>query len=831
MAEQRIKGRLVLGAIADDAGRKRVLDFLQLALDQAPVEKLEVLVQNPKASLILTLDKRRVSQLLHKLSSLGAEARFTPLDGHSTTAPSDAAVDMERVRAAVMSGFQGKIEDVSISFFYRVGLAVTAMIMLLLPMVYLAMIAGIGYLLVVHTLENADLFGQFKSAKAALMVYVGPIIVGSLILLFMVKPLFARHRVEDSNRPLDPRKESFLYAYVKKIAEALGAPMPSSIYTIMEVNAFAALRPGIKSFFTNELELTIGLPLAAGTNLHQLTEIIGHELGHFAQTAGMRFSFIIRRVNGWFARVVYEKDEWDIRIKRWSHEWDLRLSIFFYLARFFIWLTRRVLWALMWVGEAVSCFMMRQMEYDADRHGLALIGADVFQSSSERLGILSWAHRWASDDLGSAWKEGRLVDDFPALIRSRANQIPQKKKEAFVQSYLNDTDKKIFDTHPSTADRIAHARKHDRPPKFVIDANAPDMQRFLAVAQQEDPDGIYRSSPPSAVLFTDFHHACKAGTCAYYENVLGQTVPQDCLMPCEKLIQDREQEAKEQKALGKVFAGQFNLYRPPEQFLLPLSGPENVETASIEITALKAELDRSKPQYTEAVGTYSKIDDRMQRLAQASALKTAGFSFKAEDYKLARADQQTIVDTQSATRAEEEYLFHRMEAFESKAFERITRTLSLLAHFQEDAGLSEAGKMKRAAERYMKCWNALAGAHAEVIEMERMFQKLLILAHQLDDAGNDEKLIDALRNLADTSHANLSAIRERFLETPYPFEHADGDISAGQYLFGDIPDADDLGHLLDTLENGVQSYFSLLNRLAARLSAMVVKVETSLQID
>jgi hypothetical protein len=83
----------------------------------------------------------------------------------------------------------------------------------------------------------------------------------------MVKPILARRGTLDTRTFLEPDKEPFIYMYVRKIAETLGAPIPSKIYTMMQVNASANLEPGIKSIFTNKLELTIGLPLIAGMNL------------------------------------------------------------------------------------------------------------------------------------------------------------------------------------------------------------------------------------------------------------------------------------------------------------------------------------------------------------------------------------------------------------------------------------------------------------------------------------------------------------------------------------------------------------------------------------
>lgn len=52
--------------------------------------------------------------------------------------------------------------------------------------------------------------------------------------------------------------------------------------------------------------LTIGLPLVAGLSLQQLAGVLAHEFGHFSQGAGMRLTYIVRSINAWFLRVVYE---------------------------------------------------------------------------------------------------------------------------------------------------------------------------------------------------------------------------------------------------------------------------------------------------------------------------------------------------------------------------------------------------------------------------------------------------------------------------------------------------------------------------------------------
>src|SRR5262249_47260105 len=126
-----------------------------------------------------------------------------------------------------------------------------------------------------------------------------------------------------------------------------------------EVNASASPEHGILSLLRRRLVLTVGLPLAASLDVNQFAGVLAHEFGHFSQSAGMGLTYLVRSINAWFARVVYERDQWDAKLETWSHQKQLTLLVFCNLARAGVWLTRRVLWALMTCGHAVSCTMLR----------------------------------------------------------------------------------------------------------------------------------------------------------------------------------------------------------------------------------------------------------------------------------------------------------------------------------------------------------------------------------------------------------------------------------------------------------------------------------------
>src|SRR5262249_52685544 len=159
---------------------------------------------------------------------------------------------------------------------------------------------------------------------------------------------------------LDPKAEPLLFAFVQKICALVGAPKPSRIDVDCQANASAGLRRGL---WSRDLVLTIGLPLVSGLDMRQFAGVLAHEFGHFAQGAGMRLSYVIRNINFWFARVVYERDAWDQKLDQTARGSDLRIGVVLHAARGCVWVSRRILWALMQAGHAISCFMLRQMEY------------------------------------------------------------------------------------------------------------------------------------------------------------------------------------------------------------------------------------------------------------------------------------------------------------------------------------------------------------------------------------------------------------------------------------------------------------------------------------
>src|SRR5947209_6371913 len=210
--------------------------------------------------------------------------------------------------ASALSAFSGTIKPAKPGVLYTLGLAIVAFAMVLLPLIYLALIVLTTWLVWLHLRYDTWVMasGAHGSLLKILILYLGPAIVGGILIFFMIKPFFAAKAKAANPLSLDPAKEPLLFEFVKKICTLVRAPTPCRIDIDCEVNASARLQRGLLS---KDLVLTIGLPLVCGLDTRQFAGVLAHEFGHFAQGAGMRFTYLIRRINSWFARVVYERDE------------------------------------------------------------------------------------------------------------------------------------------------------------------------------------------------------------------------------------------------------------------------------------------------------------------------------------------------------------------------------------------------------------------------------------------------------------------------------------------------------------------------------------------
>ena len=235
------------------------------------------------------------------------------------------------------------------------------------------------------------------------------------------------------------------------------------------------------------------------------------------------------RLGHWFLRVVYERDVWDQWLATSAGSLDFRLAWVLYLAMLAVWVTRQVLWLLMWFGFLISGGLLRQMEFDADRYEARLAGSDTFAETARQLMVLNVAMQEAQGDLGDYYRDGKLGDDVPALVVSNMRRMPTDVHKK-IDEVIADSKTGLFDTHPADKDRIANAAA-------------------------EQAEGVFRLELPAAVLFDDFEAQSKSSTWEWYRSIFGNELRREVLHPVEEIQSRQQRDDQAKECLRRYFQG------------------------------------------------------------------------------------------------------------------------------------------------------------------------------------------------------------------------------------------------------------------------------------
>jgi len=815
------RGQLTLENVPGGKGEEDIVAYLAKLYKGISRDKLVALIKRAPVVLSRKVPATTARQIIAELEKLGATAVYVPHGSEKTRTAGEKSSGAD-LGVPILQAFQGDLPRVPVSLLYNLGLTLVAFAMLLLPLIYLGLITAVVYLLYYHATESIEMLQRLTSGRVALLAYLGPMVVGSLLVLFMIKPLFIRRAWHTRPSKIERQDEPLLFAFVEKLCNRVGSPMPNEIHLDINVNASAGFRRGLLSILANDLVLTIGLPLAVGLNLHQFAGILAHEFGHFAQATGMRVTYIIRSINLWFERVVYEEDEWDERIRRWSRDWDFRLGIILLVARLFIWITRKILWVLMLFGHAISSFMLRQMEYDADRYETHLVGSEVFESTTQRMLELSLAHGWAFRDLGNAWEEGRLVDNLPALILANERQIPEDIRQQVLKAHLRDARTGLFHTHPCDLDRIASARKLKAQPLFKLDLSHGKIQSHIEQARTRDTTKVFSSSPPASILFKDFSARAHRVSLDYYRGVFGKEVMPRNLVSVEAMVKSDDQEWEYSRALNRFSQGKFTVLRP-------IGLPQNCLQAKVDYHKIPPMLESvrelimsSAGDYAQRLKRFNSLEIRIMEAFQNRALLDGGLHLSAAEVKAMETVFQEVEQGQRLAVIDE------LNSFEKLLRARMTGALQLLNVQSVVAKLDNGEDPKQTAERFIKTAHAVENQLTAVRDLQIAYQQLAVLVNHLEGKEDNEKLVRQVRLKMEDLRQILARLRRLLMDITYPFEHTKAQMTLGEFVIVNVPGKDELIPLLDGAYQAVDRLFRIYFRLVGRLAHLTELVEKGL---
>ncbi len=730
---------------------------------------------------------------------------------HTAATLSAPPEDFETIRRKVFAAFtQPRIAAVPVSGGYRFGIVLVSFFMVMLPLVYVALIGAVGWGVWYHAVNHTGMIsaasgvGSGRNAGRAVMLaflaYLAPIVAGAGLVLFMIKPLFSKPATDSGRRTLKPEDEPLLFEFVDRICKAVNSPRPRRIDIDCNINASASFNRGILSMAGNDLVLTLGMPLVAGLTMRQFGGVLAHEFGHFAQGAGMRLSYLIRSISYWFTRVVYERDAWDEKLADLSRSLDIRIGWLLYLTRFGVWLTRIVLWVLMIIGHFVSGILLRQMEFDADRHEARLAGSRTFATTARQLAVLGVAYRGALSDLGNFYREGRLGDNLPKLILLNVDQLPEKV-HAKIDEKILESKTGLFDTHPADPERMASAAR-------------------------EDTDGIFTLRLPAAHLFRRFDFLSRAVTWDYYKEIFGAELKKSDLHPVDKLMEMQKQQQDAWNALRRFLQGHVAWYRPMPTptvaFKVPVRPSETLALMKKQRAVMLAAAD----EYGEVWEKYDAVDTELIEIGLADILLKSGLRVRRKDFSIPLTSRDEVQIARDTAERRIGKLEPKLVPFEDAAADRLYAALQLARTPQVREVLEGQGATVAELDQLLALFNHVnerLGQLLVIRDAQIAMGKLLSL---LSESNDNPQLISQITDRMAEMKDHILHLRESFEGILYPFDHARADISVADYLLKTIPDGENPFELYEAADSIGNALPPMQARVTGRLCQIAEMVET-----
>lgn len=717
---------------------------------------------------------------------------------------------------ALFQSLHAEVPRVHLSVGYRLGLLITALVMLAMPLIYAGMVALVSYGLYLHITRDFEALSKLHEPRAFLVLYILPIIAGGVLLLFMIKPIVTRKTKKSIPLSLRREDEPVLFEFIHRLCRALGAPTPSRIDVMLDVNAFAAYRKGFVSMLRRDLVLSIGLPLAAGLNVRQFSGVLAHELGHFSQGSAMRLHYIIRTINYWFARAVYGRDKWDYRLKMISRRGNHYLiQGGALLIRAMVAITRGILWCLMHVGMAASAVMSRQMEFDADRYECRIAGSRGFAETAERMTCIGYAAHLAISDVAKAWRERRLCDDLLALVVSRDQEMSLDERQEILEASQK-RKAKWFDSHPTNAKRIASAAR-------------------------ENAKGLIQVDAPATVLFKNFSELSRVATMLYYKSVIGPQFKPQRLIKTEKLVQSNTQQRETFDAAQRYFRTLVDPTRPV--FPGQAEVPRDLSRAAEQLLELRSKLLDRETDARRQAADYTKARQRCTTIALVRSMRTAGFRRGlATDPRIdAMSDTALTAEEKVAQQQKEDALAH-LEPAIRLAIERLELGLALDKKLKpaapepapidasEDAGEYELADVRPtgSGDGVRDAMAALARSSVLIESLRLDAGALHVLLSRMKPADNPKPLLEALWWHSKKAVSTLHDLHRDLGGVAYPYEHGAKSLSLRQYIAPALPKAEAVSAVASAANSAIEVWRALYIRLLCDLCQRAVDLETSL---
>lgn len=306
-----------------------------------------------------------------------------------------------------------------------------------------------------------------KPMFLTIMIGAGLLCMGLLVLVFLFKFIFVKHKVDRSHLvEITREEEPKLFAFIDEIVNKVQTDFPKRVYLSSDVNACVFYDSTFWSMFLPiKKNLQIGVGLVNSVSEIELKAILAHEFGHFSQKS-MKVGSYVYSVNQVIHNMLYENDSYNSIAQSWG-------SVNGYFA-FFTALAVKIVIGIQWVLQQVYNVvnisyraLSRQMEFHADAVAASVTGSKPLITSLLRLDLADHSFNTVLDYYGKKIPDSIATENLYSqqsfvmnFIATNSNLLVENDLPQLTPDFLNRFNKSKlvienkWETHPSTEDRI-----------------------------------------------------------------------------------------------------------------------------------------------------------------------------------------------------------------------------------------------------------------------------------------------------------------------------------------------------------------------------------------
>lgn len=694
---------------------------------------------------------------------------------------------------------------------YAAALVGTACVVALVVLVYLALIVLVVYGVYWHLTEHTVIAqsGRGRGALAAIVIYIAPAIIGGILVLMLLKPLFAPRGGSGGSLELKEYEEIKLHSFVQNVCEVIGAPTPRRIEIDCDVNASAGFRRGLISLLSpGDMTLTIGLPLVAGMSKRQFAGVLAHEFGHFSQGTGMRASYIVASVQNWMVRAAYEPDGWDERVTGALAQLGGWGSIIALACALCAWVVRLVLKLMVLAVSIVCTFMFKQMEFDADRYQIRLAGTPAFEPAFHKLAEMSAAYGRVVNECRVAMNRSQEVpENLPAMIADMARRLtPEARQEA--RERMEREKVGLIATHPATKDRFAQARELNEP-------------------------GLYTDEAPARELFGDFDAACVRATRRNWQLLFGPYFTSAKILPNAEFGGAAGRSAggvsmENADTLTRYLGFEPPTWRPVFTAMARVPKVEDHKALVQSLKQARQEVMRLREAARVKADAYRKASESAAKWEGVRIILDAGLpaNFKALELpSTSRVGVSGKLDLLSTEATEAAMVMD--EAADAAAM-RISAAVGLLGVAAIEKIIPDGAGKRARADRLLAAMVVLKTILPTVRRLRILSDAIGAMGTSVKNQKTYDTASKAAREIAGEARTLLDDARRAGGETPDPFGPGDRHANIGSSIASLSAVRHDAGDVLDDAQLCVDRYTDLYRRTLGELVEIAESVEKTL---